>query len=119
SSPRVAPNANRWRHDAYALRRSRLWRIGARTRRPRFLAAARPVPPEARPGRARGSRHPPALGRKAMSAEPAAGSRRNPWLVFLPLGLFLLLAAIFLMQLLSGRDASVVPSALIGAPAPA
>lgn len=58
-----------------------------------------------------------------MSPEPAPRSamekpRRNPWLVFLPLAVFLTLAAIFLVQLLSGRDASVVPSALIGAPAP-
>lgn len=48
-----------------------------------------------------------------------AERRRNPWLVFLPLAIFLTLAAIFLIQLLSGRDASVVPSALIGAQAPA
>jgi cytochrome c biogenesis protein CcmG/thiol:disulfide interchange protein DsbE len=54
-----------------------------------------------------------------MSAEPApAKPRRNPWLVFLPLAVFVALAAIFLTQLMSGRDASVVPSALIGAPAP-
>jgi cytochrome c biogenesis protein CcmG/thiol:disulfide interchange protein DsbE len=36
----------------------------------------------------------------------------------LPLAVFLLLASIFLVQLLSGRDISTVPSALIGAPAP-
>ncbi len=43
-------------------------------------------------------------------------SRR--WLALLPLGLFLGLAGIFLAQLLSGRDISVVPSALIGQQAP-
>ncbi len=43
---------------------------------------------------------------------------RRRWIVFLPLAVFALLAAIFLMQLLSGRDSAVVPSALIGEPAP-
>jgi cytochrome c biogenesis protein CcmG/thiol:disulfide interchange protein DsbE len=38
--------------------------------------------------------------------------------VFLPLALFLALAGIFLAQLLSGRDISTVPSALIGEQAP-
>jgi cytochrome c biogenesis protein CcmG/thiol:disulfide interchange protein DsbE len=38
--------------------------------------------------------------------------------VFLPLAIFLALAGIFLMQLLSGRDISTVPSALLGEPAP-
>jgi cytochrome c biogenesis protein CcmG/thiol:disulfide interchange protein DsbE len=38
--------------------------------------------------------------------------------VFLPLAIFLALAGIFLAQLLSGRDISAVPSALIGEPAP-
>jgi cytochrome c biogenesis protein CcmG, thiol:disulfide interchange protein DsbE len=45
------------------------------------------------------------------------GPRRRP-IVFLPLGVFLALAVVFLFQLLSGRDAAVVPSALIGQPAP-
>lgn len=43
---------------------------------------------------------------------------RRRWLVFLPLGIFLALAAVFLAMLLSGRDASTIPSALIGEPAP-
>jgi cytochrome c biogenesis protein CcmG/thiol:disulfide interchange protein DsbE len=47
-----------------------------------------------------------------------APARRRPWLALLPLAIFLALAAIFLLQLLSGRDNSVVPSALIGEPAP-
>ncbi|MER8811055.1 DsbE family thiol:disulfide interchange protein [Mesorhizobium australicum] len=38
--------------------------------------------------------------------------------VYLPLLVFLGLAGLFLSQLLSGRDASEVPSALIGLPAP-
>jgi cytochrome c biogenesis protein CcmG, thiol:disulfide interchange protein DsbE len=45
------------------------------------------------------------------------GPRRRP-IVFLPLGVFLALAVVFLFQLLSGRDAAVVPSALIGQLAP-
>ncbi len=49
-------------------------------------------------------------------AGPAQGRRRL--MAFLPLALFLALAGAFLFQLLSGRDASVVPSALIGAQAP-
>lgn len=51
------------------------------------------------------------------TARPAA-SRRRLFLVLLPLVIFAGLAAIFLAQLLSGRDTSVVPSALIGQPAP-
>lgn len=43
---------------------------------------------------------------------------RRRWLAALPLLLFLALAGVFLVQLLSGRDSSVVPSALIGADAP-
>ena len=39
-------------------------------------------------------------------------------LVFLPVILFLALAALFLVQLVSGRDVATIPSALIGEPAP-
>ena len=52
---------------------------------------------------------------------PEAGNaaRRGPRLiVLLPLLIFLGLAAIFLMQLLSGRDIAAIPSALIGQTAP-
>lgn len=56
-----------------------------------------------------------------MSADDV--ERRSPIrrrvLVLLPLALFLALAGIFLMQLYSGRDNSVVPSALLGEQAPA
>jgi cytochrome c biogenesis protein CcmG/thiol:disulfide interchange protein DsbE len=52
-----------------------------------------------------------------QQAEPAV--KRRAWLALLPLAAFLALAALFMSQLLSGRDTSVVPSALIGAPAPA
>lgn len=45
--------------------------------------------------------------------------RRRLWPALLPLMVFMALAGLFLLQLLSGRDASVVPSALIGAEAPA
>jgi cytochrome c biogenesis protein CcmG/thiol:disulfide interchange protein DsbE len=46
------------------------------------------------------------------------GQPRRRLILLLPLATFLGLAAIFLVQLLSGRDISEVPSALIGHPAP-
>lgn len=49
-------------------------------------------------------------------SEPVAAPGRSP-LRFLPLVLFALLAALFLVRLFSG-DASRIPSALIGKPAP-
>ncbi|YBV95727.1 DsbE family thiol:disulfide interchange protein [Phyllobacteriaceae bacterium JZ32] len=52
-------------------------------------------------------------------ATSAPGPRRRLLLALLPLAIFLALAAIFTIQLLSGRDESVIPSALIGKPAPA
>jgi cytochrome c biogenesis protein CcmG/thiol:disulfide interchange protein DsbE len=52
-----------------------------------------------------------------VSMEQSAG-RPKRWVVFLPLGLFLALSGLFLAQLLSGRDTSTVPSALIGQEAP-
>lgn len=54
----------------------------------------------------------------STGTESARPRSRRLWLALLPLGLFMALAAIFLAQLLSGRDNSVVPSALIGAEAP-
>lgn len=53
-----------------------------------------------------------------MSGEAPAQRRPRPWLVLLPLALFAALAALFLAQLMSGRDVSAIPSALIGHPAP-
>lgn len=53
-----------------------------------------------------------------MSAETEVPPGKRSKLVFLPLIVFAALAAIFLLQLLSGKDVSVVPSALIGEPAP-
>lgn len=53
-----------------------------------------------------------------MAEQPAQRSSKRGLLFILPLLLFLGLSAIFLLQLLSGRDISVVPSALIGQPAP-
>ena len=48
-----------------------------------------------------------------------ASARRKPrLLVLLPLAAFVGLAAIFFAQLMSGRDAGEIPSALIGQPAP-
>ena len=60
-----------------------------------------------------------------MTDRPAEESRqegrrlgRARLIPFLPLLIFGALALIFLIQLLSGRDASVIPSALIGSEAP-
>ncbi|WP_312858605.1 DsbE family thiol:disulfide interchange protein [Rhizobium sp. G21] len=55
-----------------------------------------------------------------MSDTPAQpqGRRRRVLVAFLPLLLFGALAGVFLMQLMSGRDTSVIPSALIGKAAP-
>jgi cytochrome c biogenesis protein CcmG/thiol:disulfide interchange protein DsbE len=52
----------------------------------------------------------------AAAGASAAGRRRLMLLV--PLLVFVGLAGLFLMQLLSGRDVSAIPSALIGQPAP-
>lgn len=53
-----------------------------------------------------------------MSIETEAPAPRRRLFVLLPLLVFLGLAGLFLSQLLSGRDASEIPSALIGLPAP-
>jgi cytochrome c biogenesis protein CcmG/thiol:disulfide interchange protein DsbE len=52
-----------------------------------------------------------------MSDAPAAPRPRRNWLFLAPLGFFALLALLFLFRLFAG-DASRVPSALIGRPAP-
>ncbi|MBN9242647.1 MAG: DsbE family thiol:disulfide interchange protein [Mesorhizobium sp.] len=49
--------------------------------------------------------------------ETAPASRRR-LILLVPLLVFVGLAGLFLMQLLSGRDVSAIPSALIGQPAP-
>lgn len=53
-----------------------------------------------------------------MSADSQPQQQRRRWGVVVPLAVFAVLAAVFLAQLLSGRDTSVVPSALIGREAP-
>lgn len=57
-----------------------------------------------------------------MSTDTAPQNRapggRIRLLAFVPLIAFVLLAGLFFVQLTSGRDASVIPSALIGQPAP-
>lgn len=53
-----------------------------------------------------------------MSVEPASPSKARLLIFLLPLAIFLALAGVFLVQLYSGRDNSVVPSALLGEPAP-
>jgi len=56
-------------------------------------------------------------GGERTQGDPAP-RRRVPLLALLPLIVFGLLSALFLVQLLSGKDASQVPSALIDKPAP-
>ncbi|MEO9336235.1 DsbE family thiol:disulfide interchange protein [Mesorhizobium sp. SB112] len=53
-----------------------------------------------------------------MSENIETQKRPRRLIVLLPLAIFLTLAAIFLLQLLSGRDISAIPSALIGHEAP-
>lgn len=48
----------------------------------------------------------------------AQNPQRRRFLVFLPLIIFAMLAVIFFSQLISGKDASIVPSALVGTAAP-
>ena len=60
----------------------------------------------------------PTAAQPELMAEVETPPRRRRLLVFLPLAVFVLLAAIFLMQLFSGRDVSEIPSVLIGQPAP-
>lgn len=54
-------------------------------------------------------------GQERLEKQPP---KRGSLFVFLPLIIFIALAAIFAFQLASGRDESVIPSALIGKPAP-
>ena len=54
-----------------------------------------------------------------MSATENQPKPRRRWLALLPVAAFMALVALFLAQLMSGRDSAVIPSALIGAPAPA
>lgn len=54
-----------------------------------------------------------------MSERAKETPQPRRWLALLPLLLFMALAGVFLAQLLSGRDTSTVPSALIGQPVPA
>lgn len=50
--------------------------------------------------------------------KPAATSKRTALIALLPLLIFVALAGVFAVQLLSGKDNSTIPSALIGKPAP-
>lgn len=54
-----------------------------------------------------------------MSEAASPSKMRRVAVAALPLVIFGALAGIFLMQLMSGRDNSIIPSALIGKPAPA
>ena len=53
----------------------------------------------------------------SVETESRPGRPRR-WLVLLPLGIFLALAAVFLLRLWSGDDISRIPSVLVGSPAP-
>lgn len=53
-----------------------------------------------------------------MTKDSQPQKPRRGLIVLLPLAIFLTLAGVFLTQLLSGRDISAVPSALLGEPAP-
>ena len=56
----------------------------------------------------------------SSAGEPAVSPpRRRSKLAFVPVGVFALLAGLFLYQLASGHDPQTLPSALIGQPAPA
>ncbi len=50
---------------------------------------------------------------------PIKNPSRRRWVAFLPLVAFIVLAGIFLSQLMSDKDISVIPSVLIGTKAPA
>ena len=50
--------------------------------------------------------------------QAAAAPGRRRWIAFLPLLLFVALSGVFLYQLGSGKDASEIPSVLIGTKAP-
>src|SRR5687768_5032391 len=84
------------------------------------MGVARQPSPPARAGGAGSRRRATPLrsqGRALMAAEATSPKPRR-FIVLVPLLLFLGLAALFLMQLLSGRDVAEIPSALIGQPAP-
>jgi len=51
-------------------------------------------------------------------AANAAAARRFKWFIFIPLTVFLMLAALFYTRLTSGVDLKAIPSALINKPAP-
>lgn len=53
-----------------------------------------------------------------MSAPETPVGRRD-WKSFLPLAIFLALAALFVLRLQSGHDPAILPSPLVGQPAPA
>lgn len=53
------------------------------------------------------------------TGQTSAMPPRRRLVALIPIAVFLALAALFLTQLLSGREAGTIPSALIGQPAPA
>ncbi|MCW5696274.1 MAG: DsbE family thiol:disulfide interchange protein [Bauldia sp.] len=57
-------------------------------------------------------------GATGGTTQPPRSSARRRWVVIIPLVLFAVLAAVFLLRLESVSDPSLIPSALIGNPAP-
>lgn len=55
---------------------------------------------------------------KSPRGKGKAQAKKRRWIAFVPLAVFAALAAVFLVMLLADRDASDIPSALIGQPAP-
>ena len=53
------------------------------------------------------------------AANDNAGGRRPRLVTYVPLAVFVVLAAVFLVRLESGVDPGAIPSALVGGPAPA
>ncbi len=68
------------------------------------MGEARLVSPPSQPSPSRG--------------EGRAGALQQRWIYFLPVALFLVLAAYFALALRPGRDPSLLPSAMIDQPAP-
>ncbi|AKI03013.1 periplasmic protein thiol:disulfide oxidoreductase, DsbE subfamily [Hoeflea sp. IMCC20628] len=58
------------------------------------------------------------MSEETHDATPAAPNRKRALIAYLPLALFIALAGVFLYQLGSGKDASEIPSVLIGSQAP-
>ncbi len=61
---------------------------------------------------------PPVKHNDRNDREASRAEKRSTWVALLPLAIFVGLAAVFAVQLLSGKDNTTIPSALIGKQAP-